>query len=184
MAIYENPANGRKVTVGSLGPFFGSLFFGCFYFLIKGSGKEFLKSALIMIFTCGLAWLFYPFCAASIVRRIYEDKGFIPVSSRGAVSGNSGMKKCPHCAKYIKRDANVCRHCGNSLTSSRATSSSRKRIQIKQRSAPQAAPAFRAVPVEDVTIECPYCENQILVANAASGSRFECPHCQKTIQMQ
>ncbi|ABO57291.1 MULTISPECIES: zinc ribbon domain-containing protein [Burkholderia cepacia complex] len=26
-----------------------------------------------------------------------------------------GMKKCPHCAEFVKRDANVCRYCGRDV---------------------------------------------------------------------
>ena len=190
MATYENPANGRKVTVGSLGPFLGCLFFGCFYFLVKGSMKHFLGSAILAVCTVGVSWLIYPFFAPGIIRKMYEDKGFVQMSG-GSASKKSGMKKCPHCAEYVKRDAKVCRHCGNSLTAERTASTPGNRVQIKKRSQPQVAPsapvappAATAVPAGDVTIQCPYCQKQMTVANAASGSRFVCPHCQQTIEMQ
>jgi endogenous inhibitor of DNA gyrase (YacG/DUF329 family) len=185
MANYENPANGRKVTVGSLGPFLGALFFGCFYFLVKGSTKHFLGSALLAICTAGVSWLIYPFFAPGIIRKMYEDKGFVRMSG-GSVSSKSGMKKCPHCAEYVKRDAQVCRHCGNSLTSSGSTSSSGKRAQIKKRSEQPtaAAPVVRAVRAQSITVECPYCQKTMTVTDASSGSTFSCPHCQQSIEIQ
>jgi len=76
--------------------------------------KHFLGSAILAVCTFGVSWLIYPLFAPGIIRKMYEDKGFVQMS-RGSVSKNSGMKKCPHCAEYIKREAKVCRYCRNSV---------------------------------------------------------------------
>ena len=188
MATYENPHNGKRVTVGSLGPFLGALLFGGFYFLVKGSVKHFFISWLVAICTVGVSWLFYPFFAPGIIRRMYEDKGYIPIS-RGAPSRKSGMKKCPHCAEYIKKDASVCRHCGNSVSASGRKRQPQRRIQTRPKAAPKPAPATppiaQAAPAnEPLVVQCPSCQESMSIPDATSGGRYTCPHCQQTLTLE
>ena len=85
-ARFRNPVNGYTVTVGSVGPFLGCLFFGAFYFAFRGVWRHFLFSiglVLVLAFTTGpgalVPWLIYPFFAPGIVRRNYLDRGWKPV---------------------------------------------------------------------------------------------------------
>ena len=189
MAVYENPLNGKRVTVGSLGPFLGALFFGGFYFLVKGSVKHFFVSWLVAICTVGVSWLIYPFFAPGIIRRMYEDKGFVQMSG-GSPSRKSGMKKCPHCAEYVRNDASVCRHCGNPTsapTSGRPSGGKQIRLQSKQPPAPvtpAAPPAARPAPVaQSIVVECPSCQKSLSVPDTSTGARYTCPHCGQTLEM-
>jgi len=188
MAVYENPLNGKRVTVGSLGPFLGCLFFGGFYFLVKGSTKHFLMSWLIAIVTVGISWFIYPFFAPGIIRHMYEDKGFVQMS-RGAPIRKSGMKKCPHCAEYIKKDASVCRHCGNSVSAAGGNPQPQRKIQTRPkaspRSVPAAPPVAQAAPArQPIVVQCPSCQESMSIPDATSGGRYTCPHCQQTLELE
>ena len=76
MTTFENPMNNHRVTVGTWGPFFGSFFFGCLYFLAKGSIKHFLLGLILALITIGISWLIYPFFAPGIIRNMYLEKGY------------------------------------------------------------------------------------------------------------
>jgi hypothetical protein len=132
--VYENPNNGQRVSVGSLGPFFWCLLFGCFYFMVKGSWKHVLISFLAACVTFGISWLLYPYFAPGIIRKFYEDKGYIQVT-RGVPTASSGVKKCIHCAEFIKVDAKICRFCSQSQQAGptrQAVSGGKKKIIIKR----------------------------------------------------
>ena len=37
-------------------------------------------------------------------------------TNEGKLASESGMKKCPACAEFVKGDAQICRYCRNPLT--------------------------------------------------------------------
>ena len=39
---------------------------------------------------------------------------------------SSGMVKCPHCAEFVKAEANVCRYCGNKIPAKKAVKNSQQ----------------------------------------------------------
>lgn len=65
------------------------------------SGIAFFLIALVFTPLLGLI-------AVLLVRPDYER-----LEQKALASGR--LKKCPHCAEAVKREANVCKHCGKDL---------------------------------------------------------------------
>ena len=78
--MFENPANGYKVKVDSFSAFVWTTIFGPFYFLFRGNTLHFFLSLLFSLSAIG--WFIYPFFAASILRRMYYERGYRVVEER------------------------------------------------------------------------------------------------------
>src|ERR1700734_1233005 len=72
---FRNPANGYVEEV-SHAPLW-CLLFGGFYFLARGVWTHAVVGFLLAIFTWGLSWFIYPFCANRIMRTHYLRRGWL-----------------------------------------------------------------------------------------------------------
>lgn len=71
---FKNPANDYVEEVST--PWLWTLFFGCFYFAVKGVWTHTVVSFFLAVFTSGLSWLVYPFFANGVMRAHYGRKGW------------------------------------------------------------------------------------------------------------
>jgi len=70
-----------------------------------------------------------------------------------------GMKKCPHCAEYIKPEAVKCRYCGGILNKTAITSDAQQRYN-----------------------KCPLCKNDLIHDESDPNDIYWwCPNCRKKI---
>lgn len=78
--VFENPHNGYRVTVDSVLAWLWTSIFGPFFFLFRGSTLHFFVWWLVAFTAVGP--LLYPFFAASILRRMYYERGYRAVEQR------------------------------------------------------------------------------------------------------
>lgn len=72
---FQSPENGFKEYVSSA-PIL-VLFFGCFYFAVKGIWTHAVAGLIAALITCGFSWLVYPFFANEIMINHYLRKGWV-----------------------------------------------------------------------------------------------------------
>jgi len=70
------------------------------YFLAKSKGRDPLKGCLWSVFLGPIGWL---------VIALSEDQ------TRGKATDGRPLRKCPHCAEMILREAKICKHCRKDL---------------------------------------------------------------------
>ena len=72
--VFENPANGYRVKVDSFTAWLWTSIFGPFFFLFRGNTLHFFLWWLFAL--TGVGGFIYPFLAASILRRMYFERGY------------------------------------------------------------------------------------------------------------
>ncbi len=83
--LFENPRTGQVTNISNAGVY--TLFFGCFYFALKGVWTHAVIGAILAIVTYGISWLVYPAFAQGIVRRHLLETGWIPKATEVAGRG-------------------------------------------------------------------------------------------------
>lgn len=78
--VFENPANGYRVKVDGLASFLWMSIIGPFYFLARGNTRHFFFGFFLYFLV--LPYLIYPFFAASILRTMYNERGYRVVEER------------------------------------------------------------------------------------------------------
>lgn len=74
---FQNPQN--NIVEESSAPWLWTFCFGCLYFALKGIWTHFAIGLILAFMTGGFSWLVYPFFANGIVRKHYQDKGWVEV---------------------------------------------------------------------------------------------------------
>lgn len=72
--IFRNPINDHRVVTHI--PWLWMFIFGPFYLMFKGIWGQGFKALLFVMLTMGVAWMFYPFAANSIVKEFYLKNGW------------------------------------------------------------------------------------------------------------
>lgn len=124
------------------------------------------------------AWLLFGFIAGIIGSRKGAGCasflwGFLlgPFGILIAIFRKGDTVTCPYCKENIRKDALVCKHCGQSLIASKEPS--RVRTAIKQKAETQVR---SSPPPIDKGVSCPHCSQSIPISIIKAGKNF-CPHC-------
>jgi len=91
MRYFRNPANGYTEHVDS--PFICCLFFGCFYFAVKGVWSHAIIAFGLAVLTGGFSWLVYPFFAGQVVTNSYLRRGWIDATDLVAEEKRKAKKE-------------------------------------------------------------------------------------------
>ena len=140
-----------------------------------------------------IIWLLFGFIAGIIGSKKGEGcLGFIvgvllgPFGILFAIFSKGNQVTCPYCKELIKKDAIVCKHCGQSLTVKTQAykknpvdpvdewERKQKLQQTARRTAPPAAPA---------TAPCPHCNTPIDLTGLKPG-KYTCPNCKGHIEIE
>jgi hypothetical protein len=78
--VFENPANGYRVEVDSFAAWLWTTIFGPFFLLFRGNTLHFFLWWLFAL--TGVGGFIYPFFAASILRRMYYERGYRAIEQR------------------------------------------------------------------------------------------------------
>lgn len=90
MQVSLKNSNTGMLKRTKLGFSWTGLFFGVFVPMVRGDWKGFFIWLIVDIVTVGLGWLIFPFVYnKSYIKRLINDKGFLPLSESDKNAMNS-----------------------------------------------------------------------------------------------